>query len=453
MARLVAAKCPNCGAALRLDPSAQWVTCSYCSTSSFIQLQGRPAPPIQPPGPRIIVEAPRAANPALIVIPAVLAVFLSGVAAFWTMLGARTSHGTTTATEPNQAVARGGAAAPKSDESIASSRRPLLGDIDGDRADDLIALVTAYASGASRTYFAGYHRSSGEQRWRTPELGKNPHQLKNAVVAGTLLVADDAGQLTGYRISNGTKLWTLPIGEKLERYCVAARGDRVRIRLQDERLIDVDVATGARGAVAGKPECVPANADERPRELGHPRLWKSEVMPERLESYGCGSTRFMGDYNFVLEDRCGPRLKVDSERIASFRPGSIARHAGGFLIVGYKSPGTRVPMAGFAQPGKLVWSAVLPTANPLEFSEGSPTKLAIAGNDVVLAYDHKSGSKSRLASFEITTGVRHWDIELPASIGRPDQIVASSLSAFVTGDSRLVAIRLSDGMIQFSLGR
>src|SRR5687767_3509443 len=81
MARLVAAKCPNCGAALKLDPSAQWVTCAYCSTSSFIQLTGRPAPPVPPPGPLIYVEPPSARNPALIVIPLVAGLVLCGASA------------------------------------------------------------------------------------------------------------------------------------------------------------------------------------------------------------------------------------------------------------------------------------------------------------------------------------------------------------------------------------
>jgi hypothetical protein len=42
MARLVAAKCPNCGANLRLDPDRDFVTCSYCQTSAFIRTATRP---------------------------------------------------------------------------------------------------------------------------------------------------------------------------------------------------------------------------------------------------------------------------------------------------------------------------------------------------------------------------------------------------------------------------
>jgi ribosomal protein S27AE len=42
MARLVAAKCPNCGAGLRIDPDKDLVTCGYCQTSAFVRTQARP---------------------------------------------------------------------------------------------------------------------------------------------------------------------------------------------------------------------------------------------------------------------------------------------------------------------------------------------------------------------------------------------------------------------------
>ncbi|MGC4090394.1 MAG: hypothetical protein QM756_21455 [Polyangiaceae bacterium] len=43
MARLIAATCPKCGAGVRLDPDKQFVTCSYCGVSSFIETPKRRA--------------------------------------------------------------------------------------------------------------------------------------------------------------------------------------------------------------------------------------------------------------------------------------------------------------------------------------------------------------------------------------------------------------------------
>lgn len=42
MAKLVAATCPKCGAGVRLDPDKEFVTCTYCGVSSFIQTPRRP---------------------------------------------------------------------------------------------------------------------------------------------------------------------------------------------------------------------------------------------------------------------------------------------------------------------------------------------------------------------------------------------------------------------------
>ena len=41
MSGLVAAKCPNCGANVRIDPDREYATCSYCQTSSFIKTPKR----------------------------------------------------------------------------------------------------------------------------------------------------------------------------------------------------------------------------------------------------------------------------------------------------------------------------------------------------------------------------------------------------------------------------
>ena len=457
MARLVAAKCPNCGAALRLNPSSQWVTCSYCSTSSFIQVQGRPAPAQPPPGPFIVVEPLRGPNPAVIVVPILVALLTCGAgASLWALRSSNGAASTPSVNAPTAETARArntpGASTPYS---ISASDRPLLTDVNADGAEEAIVLVSRYEEGASRTRIAACDGRSGDFRWTSEELvGRSAYQLKNAIFETALLVADDAGRLTAYRTTDGTKLWSIAVGDKVERYCEATAAGRARLRIQDESFEDVELSTGARHKVAGKPECKPANADERPRELGHPRTWKSEVMPSQIESYGCGSTRFMGTWNFVLEDRCAPRLKVDTERLAGFQPGSIGRHSDGYLIVGYKSPGSRVPMAGFARPGKLVWSSPLPASDALEFSEGSPSKLAIAGDVVVLSYTYRSGSRARATAFQIGSGNRLWDVELSKALGgRPEHLAASAESVFIVGDSALVALKLTDGKQRFLVGR
>jgi hypothetical protein len=43
MARLILARCPNCGANLQLDPEREVATCSHCNASSFVQTSTRRA--------------------------------------------------------------------------------------------------------------------------------------------------------------------------------------------------------------------------------------------------------------------------------------------------------------------------------------------------------------------------------------------------------------------------
>jgi DNA-directed RNA polymerase subunit RPC12/RpoP len=42
MARLVAARCPTCGAGLRIDVAQEIVSCAYCNTSAFVKTRTRP---------------------------------------------------------------------------------------------------------------------------------------------------------------------------------------------------------------------------------------------------------------------------------------------------------------------------------------------------------------------------------------------------------------------------
>jgi hypothetical protein len=71
VARLVAAKCPNCGANVRIDPAGEYATCSYCGTSSFVQTPQR----------RLTDEALAHRQPAFEVSPPQHGMVLAGVVA------------------------------------------------------------------------------------------------------------------------------------------------------------------------------------------------------------------------------------------------------------------------------------------------------------------------------------------------------------------------------------
>jgi hypothetical protein len=65
VARLVAVKCPNCGANLRVDPEWAFVTCDYCRASSFVQTkQRRVSDPTQQ---QLVVDVPDRSQRVLLV--------------------------------------------------------------------------------------------------------------------------------------------------------------------------------------------------------------------------------------------------------------------------------------------------------------------------------------------------------------------------------------------------
>jgi hypothetical protein len=68
MARLVGATCPNCGAAVRLDPAREWVTCAYCKTSAFIETPARRHAANHPPPHIPVIKIAAAARNLLAII-------------------------------------------------------------------------------------------------------------------------------------------------------------------------------------------------------------------------------------------------------------------------------------------------------------------------------------------------------------------------------------------------
>jgi hypothetical protein len=81
VARLVGAKCPNCGAAVRVDPKLEWVTCDYCRTSSYVETPARKQAPNHPPAhiPVIRVQAAARGVLAIVLVATLAPVIIGGV--------------------------------------------------------------------------------------------------------------------------------------------------------------------------------------------------------------------------------------------------------------------------------------------------------------------------------------------------------------------------------------
>lgn len=79
MAKLVGAKCPNCGAGVKLDPEQDFVTCTFCHTSSFIVTPQKRAKHTAPPANTQVIEIGRVVSGAArIVIGLTVFLMLAG---------------------------------------------------------------------------------------------------------------------------------------------------------------------------------------------------------------------------------------------------------------------------------------------------------------------------------------------------------------------------------------
>jgi len=111
MAKLVAARCPQCGANVSIDPDREWVTCAYCRTSSFIQTPKR-QPTQQFPSPVIYVKP--APSLALIVLPILFAVLIIGIGTTVAFTATRSATKQIVAvTSPLRTASRSKAASPE----------------------------------------------------------------------------------------------------------------------------------------------------------------------------------------------------------------------------------------------------------------------------------------------------------------------------------------------------
>lgn len=453
MARLVAAKCPSCGANVRLDPARDVVVCTFCGATSFIQREGRP-PPEHPPNTRVIM-VPRSSGAGAGVVLAVM----GGVVALAVGLGVVFLSRSAPRPSSPPPVQRGaqapGAAAkpvPRSEPiSISTNRVPMLADANGDGSPDLVVSFSHSGSGATHYVYGAFNGRSGDLLWKTDDLGSSIYQTAAAIDKDRLFVADAKGQLFAYGLRDGKKQWQTSLGDKGARYCRAPEVDSVRVVTADNRTLVVDVKTGGQRPASDKTPCAVLIGHDRPTFSPEPSGYPDGRGPLGAEAWVCGGVRVMGDRNFISPDSCAPRMKISLNAIPSMSVDFIVKEGAGWVLVGSKSPGTRFPMVGFVSGGKLAWTAVVPEGNPLEARTGGPNRVAVSGGLVVVPYGVEA-REARVAAFTLESGRRAWDVAVPGIASSVDEIIATRDTVIVGGDRQIATLWLKDGSLRFGVG-
>ncbi len=433
--RAVIIRCTNCNAVLEIASTVSSVTCSYCGVVSRIQAKTAmfEVPKTLPQAPQARLEQLQRLQHLMPVRPAAtvkwplfvtLAMLVGGVG--MSLMIAK----------------RGGLGGGGKDRSMWASRSPILIDLDGDGTRDAIGLVR-YVLDEDRCHLAAFDGKTGEQRWQSESLGSYTamSQVKLAGVGSQILMALDDGSLTARDAKTGAQAWKVALGEKVDIMC--ADGDQaVIVGTADERWVRLD-HTGAQ-----QPASKLFRLD---------RDYTNDKAYEMFERAGVEQSDVCVPISHTFD---GPshhlsmRNWIDKVKVTNMKIERYVRRAGSpdTIAVGYKTPGTAVPMLAKVEDGKATWTTEIPAQDPL-VSRFEEKLFAMSADAAFALYTTSNPAATRLTAFSIATGKRLWDRAIPTPTG----FVPESLS--ITGDvvmlaswQYLYAYSVVDGRDRFRVG-
>jgi DNA-directed RNA polymerase subunit RPC12/RpoP len=458
--KLKTAKCPECGARLEVDPSQSEVRCEYCGAISRVEDKKKSArqapPPPQssnaPAQPVIRVNSGASLTWLWIVLPVFIGLSSMGGVLIPLM------RGVSGIGEAADGIASGAGQLAGDRIQWVGNRQAMLADLTGDGVADPIGWVRFLGDGTTG-HVAAFDAVSGRRLWQTPSVGDSSRASKcRAALAGDkLLIADSTGVLNAYATGNGAQAWSVPLGERVERFC-GAGGGWVRVEKKDEQQVLVNPATGQTspgGEVKDDGQCgglwtdVPGRG---PRVVTRGDTFDNEIVQPIIEG-----------------------MNVDSVAVDF---GSST-----YVALGGKNPGTAVPMAAaYAPPrpeddGKKKgkrrhrrrptkpswmnkpevspkWMTAIPAVDPMTVRPGAPNAATISVGRLITPYQ-TTGQQSgwRLAALDVKSGRNLWDVAIPSSdTGQVWAVTASDRQVFASIGISLHVFELASGRHSFAIG-
>jgi LSD1 subclass zinc finger protein len=422
MVKIVEVKCPKCGAPLMVPPGAESVSCQYCGAPSFVD-RGRaktrfPQGPGAPAMNVVHVAPPNAAAPLVVALVGFLAVTgaVAGV-----LVSSSSSRSTTVGGKGLPGVLT-----PSSGPRHYFDDRPMLADVNGDGAPDIIGKSSI--PGAEH-WIAAYDGRTLAPLWKTAVLSKDASDsyARRAIMFGRVLSADSLGKLQAYDLRTGTPAWSALLGEKAKRMC---QGDgTIVVETVDEARRGFDPQTGKPRDVAKNAPCAIVQtsvADEAP---GYQLIgwWK-------LAEFGL------------------PGLH-DVDGISAHRA-LVPSGPGPRFLLGGRSKGSSVAMVAAVDKKKVLWKDVVPGVDPLTTDVNVTTQQAAYSNGlIVIPYsmkDHDGGV--RMACFDGMSGKRLWDVEVHKKTQVSAGMNVSSDDVLYASWTALYVISLRTGKLRGVIG-
>ncbi|KYF87275.1 hypothetical protein BE20_05560 [Sorangium cellulosum] len=392
-----------------------FATCQYCGARSLIDRGRKPTTAPVPQGMHVVRVAPPSSGVAVFaVMGAVVAMGLAGaVAAFVTQPAPRASG----ASGARPVLGIG--------PSVHFKDRPMLADVNGDGAPDVIG-----KSGvpAGEEWIAAFDGRDGKQLWKTGALAKDAagHEARRAVVFDRVISIDGLGKAQAYDLRTGAPSWSASLDEKPRRVC---QGDGVIVvETVDDAKHGLEPASGRRRELAKGATCKPApssNADEAPGyrlvgwsdfdELGLPELHAIEGMSA---------------HHALVPSGPGPRF-----------------------MLGRRSKGSQVRMVAAVDKKKVLWKDVVPGVDPLTTRAMGTEEAAYEGGLLVVPYDMNDHSQgTRLACFDGATGKRLWDVQVHKKSQVSSGISVSANDVFFATWTAVYVISLKTGQLRYVIG-
>jgi len=419
----VVVRCPECNAVLEASADSREVRCSYCGTLTVIQ---RRTGFFQRPEP--LPQRPAEAPPAKVATEGRKLGALIGGLLF------------------PLALAVG---APVVICTVAMGTRPygvaVLADVNGDGTEDVVSLVKSQEKHVLR--LAAFEGKSGKKLWRSPELRRGTDLLTLCVAGGVALVGDKGASLMGVNLADGKLRFQVRLEEAVKGLCAGESAATVGVLTADEKLRPLTLADGSVGAPFRPLTCAPLRCD---RDGQDQQDGRSLTPPE------------MGRWKTVLDG-----MELDR----------VLERAGVTLVLGYKIPGTQVPMIALVQPPpapggaakvragdftaghgeagapEVRWKTVVPAGDPLAAHAGRPDREMLAVDDKVVAIAYEmsnSDAPHHLTVFSLADGQRRFDVALPEKLRNVWAVRLAGGMVYVTSTwGALVALDAETGKRRF----
>lgn len=292
-------------------------------------------------------------------------------------------------------------------------------DFNGDGTLDFFGWI----SEGDHPQVAAFDGATGRGLWSTPQLATDWSSSRMGLVDGHIVVVDGAGRARAFKPGSEAPLWSVELGERAEEVCKGPAG-QVVIRTKDDRVLGLELAAGA-----ASPTTMPKSCTTDAAALtAAVRTRATRLQELRSRSF--------------FDNVRHPRVPgVDVEAVLAIGP----KHR---VILGHKTPGTRVPMIAVTREQRVVWSSQIPESDALEARTTMNNVSAADEGAAFVFYD--SGHGKRIAALSVADGRRLWDIGVADDVG---SLVPVQDRLYVAQTWSLSALDRETGEHLYTIGR